>query len=211
MDESKARDWTSAKSWRKAVELYTSLDLTWEQDRLAAFFGFANFYARVTGALITRDYFSGLWDQSLRLDLLWRVNSLDYLDSRLGMQDAERFSQTVSDVPGSEQNEEKTAVQSQETTGTQLASKKIHNREPEAVPSWSWVAARTRVNYWHDLEMLSGSRSLRRDNWSHYHTRDLFGTARPGVLSQGLVDHSVSSLPAPPERYWPKSPQYLWL
>jgi hypothetical protein len=72
----KAHTWTSGKSWRSAVELYTSLHLTREQDRLPAIFGFAYQYARSIDASIEKEYFAGLWENSLYQDLLWRVESL---------------------------------------------------------------------------------------------------------------------------------------
>jgi hypothetical protein len=71
----KSRDWTSKDSWRSAVELFTTLHLTFEQDRLPAFFGFADFYARSVGASLQRDYLAGLWRDSLHIDLLWRIDS----------------------------------------------------------------------------------------------------------------------------------------
>jgi hypothetical protein len=72
----KTMSWTLNNSWRRAVELYTTLRLTRERDRLSALHGFATFYAPVIVASVERDYFAGLWRDSLRLDLLWRVDSL---------------------------------------------------------------------------------------------------------------------------------------
>lgn len=71
----KSRDWTSKDSWRSAVELFTTLHLTVEQDRLPAFFGFADFYAQSVGASLKTDYLAGLWKKSLHIDLLWRIDS----------------------------------------------------------------------------------------------------------------------------------------
>ncbi|ERF72151.1 hypothetical protein EPUS_02942 [Endocarpon pusillum Z07020] len=71
----KSSDWTKEESWWLAVELYTSLHLTHQQDRLPAFFGFVSFYAQSTGASIQKDYFAGLWRKSLHKDLLWRIES----------------------------------------------------------------------------------------------------------------------------------------
>jgi hypothetical protein len=72
----KTHNWTGGKPWRSAVELYTSLHLTSEQDRLPALFGFAYYYARSIGASIEKEYFAGLWENSFYQDLLWRVESL---------------------------------------------------------------------------------------------------------------------------------------
>jgi hypothetical protein len=71
----KSSDWTKEESWRLAVELFTSLHLTHQQDRLPAFFGFVSFYAQSIGASIQKDYFAGLWRKSLHKDLLWRIDS----------------------------------------------------------------------------------------------------------------------------------------
>jgi hypothetical protein len=60
-------------SWRSAVELYTSLKLTRETDRLAAFHGFTEFYAPLIASNTERDCIFELWKGSLHLDLLWRV------------------------------------------------------------------------------------------------------------------------------------------
>jgi hypothetical protein len=72
----KTTSWTRNNSWHAAVELYTSLKLTRETDRLSAFHGFAEFYARIVAANVERDCLAGLWKHSLRLDLLWRVETL---------------------------------------------------------------------------------------------------------------------------------------
>jgi hypothetical protein len=71
----KSRDWTSKYSWRSAVELFTTLHLNVEQDRLPAFFGLADFYAQSVGASLKTDYLAGLWRKSLHIDLLWRIDS----------------------------------------------------------------------------------------------------------------------------------------
>jgi hypothetical protein len=67
----KSHNWISKGSWRSAVELFTTLHLTFEQDRLPAFFGFADFYAQAVGASLKTDYLAGLWRKSLHIDLLW--------------------------------------------------------------------------------------------------------------------------------------------
>jgi hypothetical protein len=71
----KSHNWISKDSWRSAVELFTTLHLTVEQDRLPAFFGFADFYAQAVGASLKTDYLAGLWRKSLHVDLLWRIDS----------------------------------------------------------------------------------------------------------------------------------------
>jgi hypothetical protein len=71
----KTFDWKRKDSWVSAVELYTSLHLTIEEDRLPAFFGFVTFYAQSISASIETDYFAGLWRSSLHEDLLWRIDS----------------------------------------------------------------------------------------------------------------------------------------
>ncbi|KAI0379662.1 heterokaryon incompatibility protein-domain-containing protein [Hypomontagnella monticulosa] len=72
----KRDNWAGENSWRLAVELFTSLRLTQEQDRLPAFLGFANFYARsAIGVSMHKGYLAGLWETSLHTDLLWRVAS----------------------------------------------------------------------------------------------------------------------------------------
>ncbi|KAL5424623.1 hypothetical protein PMIN05_012166 [Paraphaeosphaeria minitans] len=72
----KTVSWNMNNSWHAAVELYTSLKLSRETDRLAAFHGFADFYARIVPADVGRDCIAGLWKNSLHLDLLWRVDIL---------------------------------------------------------------------------------------------------------------------------------------
>jgi hypothetical protein len=202
----KLQDWASAKSWRMAVELYTSLNLTWEQDRLPAFLGFANFYARRIGASVELDYFSGLWKQSLFLDLLWRVDSLyglgtspnlhcahgyRTLDRQLRCQhpraldssesqSGETQLQAESENSSTEQNGPKATTQKEGATGSKIAPSFIGNTETDAVPSWSWASARTRVNYWHDVEARSASRPLVSD--VNYTGRALSASVRPGVL-----------------------------
>jgi len=75
----KARDWASKGSWAAAVELFTSLDLTVEPDRLPAFFGFASFYAQSIDASIQKDYFAGLWKKTVHQDLIWKIDSSAYV------------------------------------------------------------------------------------------------------------------------------------
>jgi hypothetical protein len=72
--------WKVNNSWRAAVELYTSLELSRETDRLAALRGFAEFYARIVLAKVEEDWHAGLWKDTLHLDLLWRIESLDHVD-----------------------------------------------------------------------------------------------------------------------------------
>jgi len=76
----KTISWRTNNSWRKAVELYTMLKLSRETDRLVAFRGFTEFYARTVVANVERDCLAGLWKDSLHLDLLWRVESLANID-----------------------------------------------------------------------------------------------------------------------------------
>lgn len=71
----KSRDWSNKDSWRSAVEIFTTLHLTIEQDRLPALFGFADFYAQSIRASLKTDYLAGLWKTSLHVDLLWRIDS----------------------------------------------------------------------------------------------------------------------------------------
>jgi hypothetical protein len=77
-DRSNAKSlrWDMNNSWRSAVELYTSLRLTQQSDRLSAFHGFAEFYGSIVVAKVNTDYLAGLWKGSLHLDLLWRVDTL---------------------------------------------------------------------------------------------------------------------------------------
>jgi hypothetical protein len=72
----KRRSLQEDSSWRAAVELYTSLKVTRESDRLPAVFGFAEHYAHTIMSSMDSDYLAGMWRDSLRLDLLWRVESL---------------------------------------------------------------------------------------------------------------------------------------
>jgi len=71
----KLHDWTGARAWTDAIELYTSLRLTSEKDRLIALLGFARWYGELAGQSIESDYLLGLWKGSLHNDLLWRVDA----------------------------------------------------------------------------------------------------------------------------------------
>ncbi|KAI1492177.1 heterokaryon incompatibility protein-domain-containing protein [Biscogniauxia mediterranea] len=55
--------------WKTAVRTYTSCDLTYHSDKLAAIWGIAK---QVRDAL-GEEYFAGLWQQSLLEQLAWRV------------------------------------------------------------------------------------------------------------------------------------------
>lgn len=79
----KTLNWLSTTSWASAVELFTSLHLTIQQDRLPAFFGFASFFARSVGAFVATDYYAGLWKNTLRNDLLWRVDPTAHQATRI--------------------------------------------------------------------------------------------------------------------------------
>lgn len=72
----KGMEWYLDNSWRYAIELFSSLKLTRESDRLTALHGFATFYAPIVAATLEKDYSSGLWKHSLPLDLLWRVDPI---------------------------------------------------------------------------------------------------------------------------------------
>lgn len=79
----KSLDWSRRDAWRSAVELYTSLKLTVESDRLPAIHCFAEYctpHFSIAGFL-DKNYFAGLWKDSIHLDLLWRVDSLECITS----------------------------------------------------------------------------------------------------------------------------------
>jgi hypothetical protein len=57
-----------AARWRHAVQIYSSLNLTFEQDRLPAIAGLAQQMARYRND----DYISGIWTSSIIDDLAWR-------------------------------------------------------------------------------------------------------------------------------------------
>jgi len=71
----KRENWGREEAWSKAVELFTSLRLTREEDRLPALLGFADFYAREMGLVMTEEYVAGLWKRSLQLNLIWRIDA----------------------------------------------------------------------------------------------------------------------------------------
>ncbi|KAM7188050.1 Heterokaryon incompatibility protein (HET) domain containing protein [Rhypophila sp. PSN 637] len=63
-------------AWTEVIELYTSLRLTNEQDRLTALHGFATWYVgSLTGHVMENNYLAGLWGSSLHNDLMWRVDA----------------------------------------------------------------------------------------------------------------------------------------
>ena len=58
-------------AWYEIVGRYSIRVLTHEQDRLIALAGIANFIERSTG----RHFVAGMWEETLRLNLLWNVKS----------------------------------------------------------------------------------------------------------------------------------------
>lgn len=62
------------------MQLYISLKLTYEKDRLTAFHGFANLYAKHISASVQRDYLLGLWKDDMKFNLLWRVEPFPAFD-----------------------------------------------------------------------------------------------------------------------------------
>jgi hypothetical protein len=189
----KTHDWDSKDSWASAVEFFTSLHLTVEQDRLPAFFGFVSFYAQCIGASIQRDYFAGLWRKSLHEYLLWRIDSsahtlgnqvnrlyccfdcnygsypnwrcqysysaacsLPCLDQRrlyrYGKADAAVAYDWKFMCSCSENNSYAAMQILQELGARDLLNLPGYEREPYLGPSWSWASARTRVQYWKDIQ-----------------------------------------------------------
>jgi heterokaryon incompatibility protein (HET) len=67
------------KVWRKMVEEYTKLRLTFEKDKLPAISG----AAKQLQSVRNERYLAGLWEKSLLLDLLWITLELD-LDGGFG-------------------------------------------------------------------------------------------------------------------------------
>src|SRR3569833_44720 len=63
--------------WHRLVEDYTRLDLTFEKDIFPAISGLAKQFQRIKGS----QYLAGLWQDSLRKDLLWRVEPKHSEDS----------------------------------------------------------------------------------------------------------------------------------
>jgi hypothetical protein len=64
--------------WHRMVEQYSNLELTRASDRLPALSGLAE---RISPE--SRPYVAGLWKDTLRLDLLWRVNKLNAAHGRV--------------------------------------------------------------------------------------------------------------------------------
>lgn len=208
----KMQNWTSSKSWRRAVELYTSLELTMEKDRLPALYGFANFYASATGVSIDYDYFSGLWKQSLLQDLLWRVDSLSQ-SSQTGVcgclkqarsaggawvcqsamlagsssawqsqKEAEMTSGTSTEDPYSLRNMSEMERQKSEPMITLKSHTIVKIKNVDDIPSWSWVSARTRVKYWDNVLKGSGSSAARISSHLQGYEWNLVGFVSSGLL-----------------------------
>jgi len=57
------------RNWRHLVDVYSSLDLTYESDRLPAFSGLASCFQ----GLLKSRCLAGLWEDSIACDLLWQV------------------------------------------------------------------------------------------------------------------------------------------
>lgn len=67
--KAKLSAWNHQSSWHAAVELYTSLNLTFEKDRPNALHGFTNFYAKQIAVSAQDEYFGGR-RKTMALDML---------------------------------------------------------------------------------------------------------------------------------------------
>jgi hypothetical protein len=67
-----------SRAWHNLVMLYSTKEITFEQDKLVAISGLAILFAQQMGA----DYFSGLWRCTLLSDLLWKVDVDIYIRDR---------------------------------------------------------------------------------------------------------------------------------
>lgn len=65
-------------AWHNLVMLYSTKDMTFEQDKLVAISGLAILFAQQMGA----DYFAGIWKLTLLSDLLWEVNTDKHVRNR---------------------------------------------------------------------------------------------------------------------------------
>jgi hypothetical protein len=95
----------SSLRWMKIVEEYTSLDLTFQTDKLPAIAGVAKQFRR---CLSNTRYMAGLWEECLVDGLLWR-RSTDTPQTGVALADAPSWS--WASVPGPIQYDKVTYIQ----------------------------------------------------------------------------------------------------
>ncbi|KAH6714864.1 hypothetical protein BKA61DRAFT_574351 [Leptodontidium sp. MPI-SDFR-AT-0119] len=157
-------------------------------DRLPAFFGFASFYAQSVGGSIQTDYFAGLWRKSLHEDMLWRIDSSAHKLETQGNRLCCCFDSTYS----SDSNWRSNLLQD--------------GKEPYLGPSWSWVSARTLVQYLKGFQRGSQGKGCEFGPVEvNYTERHLIGpiasaalTVNSGHVTRALLQYEY--LPGPVDR-----------